>query len=153
VWAEAVAAAQRAAELAKGGEVGVELQQRVADLNAQLAQEAHEVERDRLALDRLAEIRIKRAEVRTDGFDFGSAVPAYAQALRDYGLDVESLEPETAGAEIKKRSIRQALVAAIDEWAWIKSKADTNDTSWHRLSAVARAADPDPWRNRLRDAL
>jgi eukaryotic-like serine/threonine-protein kinase len=152
-WAQAQAAAGRARELASAEGAGDELRRRAEELQAGLDEEAREGERDRRMLARLEEVRIRRAEVRADGFDFASAVPAYAEAFRDYGLDVEALEPEAAGAEVRRRAIRRALVAALDEWAWIRSKAESDPAGWRRLLAVARAADPDPWRNRLRDAL
>jgi serine/threonine protein kinase/tetratricopeptide (TPR) repeat protein len=152
-WMEAKAAAQRAEEIAAVIDVEEGLRQRVEELQEELMHEASEVERDQQMLARLEEIRIRRAEVRGEGFSFVTAVPAYAEAFRDYGLDVEKLEPEVAGAEIQKRPIQRALVAALDEWAWIRSKAESRSSGWQRLVAAARAADPDPWRNSLRHAL
>ena len=43
--------------------------------------------------------------------------------------------------------IREVLAAALDDWAW---RAGPPDDS--RLRTIAREADPDPWRNAIRDA-
>jgi tetratricopeptide (TPR) repeat protein/tRNA A-37 threonylcarbamoyl transferase component Bud32 len=157
-WADALAAVQRAAEIAAGADVGAELRRQVAELEVEVAQEAREVERDQKMLAQLEEVRIRRAEVRDagsgrEGFDFSSVWPGYAQAFRTFGLDVETMKPELAGAEIKKRAIQSTLVTALDEWAWFIHQASPNAPNWQRLVAAARVADPDPWRNRLRDAL
>src|SRR5262249_27846273 len=44
-------------------------------------------------------------------------------------------------------------VAALDDWAAARRAASKgNDKAWQHLVAVARAADADGWRNRLREA-
>jgi serine/threonine-protein kinase len=46
------------------------------------------------------------------------------------------------------------MVNTLDQWAFIRRAMNRQDPSKARhLSAVAKAADPDPWRCRLRDAL
>src|SRR5262249_55972838 len=49
-------------------------------------------------------------------------------------------------ARIKESPARPALVAALDHWALVEE----NEALEARLLAVARQADPDPWRDRLR---
>src|SRR5262249_28759828 len=45
-------------------------------------------------------------------------------------------------------------VKALDEWAPFRKRSRAeNDTTWQRLVEIARQADPDPWRNRCREAL
>ena len=44
----------------------------------------------------------------------------------------------------------EQLVAAVDDWAVRVGKEEPARGTW--MLAVARAADPDPWRNRFRDA-
>jgi tetratricopeptide (TPR) repeat protein len=46
-----------------------------------------------------------------------------------------------------------ALAAAIDDWAAVRRDRKRDGAGAEALSAVARAADPDPWRSGLRDAL
>jgi tetratricopeptide (TPR) repeat protein len=50
-----------------------------------------------------------------------------------------------------ERAIRVQLAAALDDWAMTRKAAGKK--GWKRLLAAARVADPDQWRNRLRDAL
>jgi hypothetical protein len=46
------------------------------------------------------------------------------------------------------------MVDALDQWAFVRRIANPKDASKAReLSAIATAADPDPWRAQLRDAL
>ncbi len=87
-----------------------------------------------------------------------SADASFAEAFRDYGIDVEILEPEHAAELIRARLIRFELAMALDIWAHTRAKLPdgvqrAGATSWKRLVAVARASDPDEWRNRIRDAL
>jgi serine/threonine protein kinase/tetratricopeptide (TPR) repeat protein len=84
-------------------------------------------------------------------FDFEAH---YAAAFGDYGIDVIALHLREAGAKIRASSIARELTAALDHWADVHTRTvPAGDTSWKRLIAVARAADPDPWRDRLRSAL
>src|SRR5262249_28752765 len=78
---------------------------------------------------------------------------AYAQAFRDYGIDVEGLDPEEASAHNRARTIRLELTLALDLWADIRRGCSmAGDTSWIRISAMAGSCDPDDWRNQVRDA-
>jgi eukaryotic-like serine/threonine-protein kinase len=76
------------------------------------------------------------------------------KAFEDYGVPVEELDPEEAGRQIRDRSIAVELAAALHDWAiWRRGTRPREDTSWKHLLAVARAADHDEWRTRLREAL
>ena len=55
---------------------------------------------------------------------------------------------ETVAARVSDSPVRKALVAALDDWA--SCTADPRRRAW--LLEVARLADPDPWRDRARDA-
>ena len=78
----------------------------------------------------------------------------YATAFREYGIDVDRLPPADAGARLATAPIAAEMVDALDQWAFVRRVANPRDASKARLlSAVAKAADPDPWRCRLRDAL
>jgi serine/threonine protein kinase/cytochrome c-type biogenesis protein CcmH/NrfG len=141
-WPEALEAARRAeAFLAEGGS---------DELHGRLGRLRKEVE---MAL-RLEEIRVPGA-----GTDPATAGPAkrfasYARAFRDFGIDVEALEPAEAAARIRARTIWLELTMALDNWAReLRDMHPADHTGWKRLVAVARAADPNPWRNRLRRAL
>src|SRR5262249_6997160 len=84
----------------------------------------------------------------------------YAQAYRDYGIDCDSLEAEVAGERLRARAIAVELSTKLDDWAGVRrhlekegGKEKARGKGWKHLLAVARLADPDPWRVRLRDAL
>src|SRR5262249_19889677 len=77
-----------------------------------------------------------------------------AEAFRKYGIDVEALEPAEAAARIRARKIWRELTVALDNWARERREARKQEAaSWKRLFRVARAADPDPLRNQVREAL
>jgi tetratricopeptide (TPR) repeat protein/serine/threonine protein kinase len=76
---------------------------------------------------------------------------AYAAAFTEYGLDPLALPPAEAGDRIRDSAIRQQLVTALDEWFFIKERLRRG--SGKSLQAVARLADDDPRRQRLRDLL
>ena len=86
--------------------------------------------------------------------DVAKAEAEYASAFRDYGVDVEALSPREAGARLAASSNAAELAGALDQWLFIRRRQDPRDIPGERhLLAVAKAADPDPWRNRLRDSL
>ena len=87
-------------------------------------------------------------------FDIAGRDPAYEQAFREYGIDVTRLDPSEGGARIRARSIRVELAAALDDWALVcRRTRKKEDSTWKDLLAAARVADPDDWRNQVRDAL
>ena len=110
--------------------------------------------RDDLAMVlRLDEIRQEMSAVKDDHFDTGLADRLYGEAFRDYGIDVESLGPEAVASQMPAGPVREELVAALDDWMRIRrGMHEKDDSDWKRLLAAARAADPDPWRNRVREA-
>jgi tetratricopeptide (TPR) repeat protein len=109
---------------------------------------------DRDMLARLEAIRLLKAQVKGGRFDVAGADKAYAAAFRAYGIDVEQLEPAQAAERIRKQAIRTELAIALDDWAMARRASGKDGAaSWKRLLSVARRADPDPWRDRLRGAL
>ena len=57
-------------------------------------------------------------------------------------------------AQVRAASIARELTAALDHWAYLRTSIYPGvDLCWKHLIAVARAADPDLWRDRLRAAL
>jgi tetratricopeptide (TPR) repeat protein len=96
-------------------------------------------------MKRLALIRALRAETVADP----TMEAGYAQTFADLGI-VEAMPVEEAAALIRDRTEKVAveLAVALDEWALKRKKQ--RDKDWRRLLAIARAADRDPWRDRLR---
>jgi tetratricopeptide (TPR) repeat protein len=124
---------------------------RVAVLVKAVTAEARTAQNDQKLLDYLIDIRAARADDRE-----GSATDAnYASAFREVGLDMTALPPDEAGAKIRARPARvaAALAAALDDWASVRRDVVHNRPGAEKLAQVARAADPDPWRDGLRTAL
>ncbi len=99
---------------------------------------------------RLEEIRAHEPSNQTGRFDWIWLSPAFAQVFRDYGIDVEVLATTEAAERIGGRTVPEELVAALDEWALMRWRTDKREAQ--RLLAVARAADQDLTRNRVREA-
>ncbi|MHC4913422.1 MAG: protein kinase domain-containing protein, partial [Planctomycetota bacterium] len=155
-WPEALAAARSGVDLARTGGADPETAGRAEALlteatDAKLAAEkaAEQKRRDDEMLARLEEIRIRRS----DDLDAARTDREYAEAFREYGVDVEALGPEEAGIRVAGAAIAVDLAAALDDWAWLRrAKRQLREKDPARLVAIARRADPDEWRNRLRDA-
>jgi tetratricopeptide (TPR) repeat protein len=142
-WPEAWAAARRAEGLLTGGGGRAELRLRAGALLDDLAM-----------IERVERIRLEDFLVNERDSDAPDTDAAYAQAFRAYGLDVEGSGPAEAGEWIRRRSIRVELAAALDDWALVRRKdRGRDDPSWRPLQALARAADPDPLRSQVRQAL
>jgi len=126
-------------------------QDRLLALRTEIQAGLDGAERDRALLDRLVEIRSAKAD--DPG---GSATDAaYAEAFREYGIDLGKLAPAEAAAKIKALppSVVPGLTAALDDWAAIRRGRRRDAVRAALLSRVAQIADPDPWRNELRSAL
>jgi serine/threonine protein kinase/tetratricopeptide (TPR) repeat protein len=79
-------------------------------------------------VDRLEEIRLQpyisgwSLENRT------AANQAYADAFRDYGIDVEGIDRDEADRRVRAAAIREDLICALDDWAWIRTAQASNPT-------------------------
>jgi serine/threonine-protein kinase len=70
----------------------------------------------------------------------------YAAAFADGGLGRQGEDVEAVAARVRDSALREEIVAALDDWAGITK--DESRRAW--LLEVARRADRDPWRDRLR---
>jgi serine/threonine-protein kinase len=149
-WAEALAALERAQGLlAQGGEPEQRRQ-------AEALKDA--ISSDREAARAEAEGVIRLIDIRSAWADdpYGSATEAaYSTEFHEVGIDPDVLTAEEAGARIRshKAGVVQALIAALDTWAAVRRERRSDAAGARRLAAAARIADPDPWRDRLREAL
>jgi serine/threonine-protein kinase len=152
-WGDAMAAARRAQAILAQGQVSPELEKRVQTLIATIARErdeARETMNDGRMVERLAAIHDDIAV----HLDRMKADREYAVAFRDYGIDIDALAPAGVAARIAVRPIATELAGALDRWAYNRRMMYPPEVAGaRRLVDLARAADPDPWRNRLRDAL
>jgi serine/threonine-protein kinase len=97
--------------------------------------------------ERLDRARLRAFHLVQGKFDMPGAAQEYAAALRDFGLGREGEDAEVVGARVRASAVRAEVVAALDAWAGL-TRRDPPRREW--LLAVARAADPDPGRDRLR---
>jgi tetratricopeptide (TPR) repeat protein len=140
---EALAAARRAAWVADTGAADAAFRQRVQARQADLELVAE-----------LEEARLQMDAVKEGHFDFVMADRLCAEAFRSAGLDVEALTVEEAAERIRESSVAAELAAALDHWTLFRQTIKgRSDPSWKHLLRVARVADPDGWRDRVREAL
>jgi serine/threonine protein kinase len=160
-WSEALAAVNRADQLlAAAGRT--ERPQRLVQLREELGMverleaipKPKREAKTRGAIAGDPEHRLQQAAVSEQHYFTGrQSDEKFAEVFQDYGIDVDALTPEEAAAEIQRRSVHPALVKALDEWAPLRHSArGQNNAGWKKLVAIARLADPDPWRNRCREA-
>jgi serine/threonine-protein kinase len=148
-WGEAQAEARRAADLLEQAEAEPVLRARVAAVQDELERARGDAEAERRLVARLEAIRSRQS----DRLDARWADQAYAEAFREFGLDLETMDPREAGSRLAGRAATAEIASALDEWCRLRrvALAGTHGARpWQRLAEVARAADPDPWRNALR---
>jgi serine/threonine-protein kinase len=145
-WPDAWQALERAeGRLAGGGPE--ELRERVALLRRELEQ----ARKDQRMLALLEEARLQAARGGKDGFDWTGTDRRYRKAFAEYGLDLWDGTPQEAAGHISRSPIREALVAALDEWMLALYFQDAPAS--RRLRQIAGLADGDAWRRGLRTAV
>jgi Tfp pilus assembly protein PilF/tRNA A-37 threonylcarbamoyl transferase component Bud32 len=97
---------------------------------------------------RLDAVYLKRATLVKGRFDLAGADRDYAAAFRHAGLGAVGENTAQVAARVRGSAVRAELVAALDDWAYCLGRRGTRQT-W--VLAVARKADPDPWRDRCRN--
>jgi eukaryotic-like serine/threonine-protein kinase len=139
-WSEARAVLERA-DGRLGGAGPADLRDRVRQVSANLA-----------LVDRLEEIILTYADPTVYKLFAGAgrAADSFAGAFSDHGLDLETLGPDAAAERVKGSAIRRRLLAALEEWAYVKAR--TGRPGWEHLLAIAERVDSDPWRLQLREA-
>jgi Flp pilus assembly protein TadD len=141
----AVAAGESAEQLARPGEATEELAQRVREVRAAVAV----AETDRRLLAELERIRLERAVFKlVPNDDARPATPLYGELLGSYGVDLAA--PEAAAAKVRGSRLREALLAALEDWR----QAIPDEQERQRLDEVIEAAEPaDAFRARWRRAV
>jgi tetratricopeptide (TPR) repeat protein/tRNA A-37 threonylcarbamoyl transferase component Bud32 len=156
--------ARRAQALLENGPADPALAAQVRRLLADL----DEQDRDRQLLAALDTARLAQAETVRGQNRFASerAVPLLREAFRAYGLPAGQGRPADVAARIRSRppAVRDALVAALDEWVilaegfapvageahlpWLRSVLAAADPGGLGAAARAAAAEPDAARRR-----
>ncbi len=138
-------AAQDMLASAEGGaEPG--LAERAAKLQALLDRD----EADRVLAEKLEKIRLDRSTWVDNNFDYRGAAERYPDAFAKANLGIGSDPPATVAARLAAAPIKEQLLAALDDWAYvgfILGKQGLPDA----LLEIGRLAAPDPaWGDRLR---
>lgn len=123
--------------------------------DAGIRRELDRAQREKRMVARADVIRLKRATLAEGRFNPAAerrfrnarADQDYESALRNAGLGTVGDDPETVAARIAASAARWPLVAVLDDWA--VCAADGRRQAW--ILGVARSADPDAWRDRVRD--
>jgi serine/threonine-protein kinase len=100
-------------------------------------------------VSRLDAIRLDRATLVERRSNNAKADRDYEAAFREAGLGGPSDDPDATAARLRTSDVRRPLVAALDDWA--VCAADKRRQGW--VLGVARRADPDAWRDRVRDPM
>jgi len=146
-WQAAQEAVKRV-ELALGDSDDTPARRNLAALRTAVAAGAAAAQRDRDLLETLADLRSAKIDLGLVGTE-----AAYSQAFRRAGIDLDTLPLERAAAMLRDRPPRvtQALASVLDDWAGIRHSTGQPPERWRKPLELARAADPDPYRGRVRD--
>ena len=89
-----------------------------------------------------------------DHFDPHRADREYADAFRKIGVDFDTMDPKRVGTMLAEGQASMEIAAALDQWCGIRRTrvaSGPEDTRWLALMGAARIADPDDFRNTLRE--
>ncbi len=148
-WQSAIAAAERARALAAAEDGLGGANARARSLLVEMRAQYEDAQGVRATLHWLEEVRPHMTDDRRGtGLD-----ESYVKGFAEHGFDVMDGDVEAIASTIRSSPIRESIVVALDDWMRLRRKRDPDNREvWHRLVRIAERADPDPWRNRLRDA-
>jgi serine/threonine-protein kinase len=136
-WPEALQVIERAAG-------------RLGDRGPALLRERLELRRRTAALVAdLEDAHIEGMTAGQTGLDYTGPDRVYRAAFARYDLDPGVLPPAELAARVRASPVRRHLLAALDDWAFVKD--NLRASSGERLRAIAHRADDDPLRQELRD--
>jgi tetratricopeptide (TPR) repeat protein/tRNA A-37 threonylcarbamoyl transferase component Bud32 len=139
-WPEVLAAAKRAEAVIASGDVDDATRRRALELLKDVA-----------FIDRLEQVRMASATWLAKSFDFAGADRKYADAFREYGVDVDGAPVEQSIERLKaSRYLAVPLAAALDDWNNVRGNLKQHATNRSRLLVLALGIDADPLRRRLR---
>lgn len=104
------------------------------------------------------EMAMRLEEIQIESFYFVGPEAwsaSFAEAFRDYGIDIATLPIKEAASRIAASRIQADLVLALDNWVpsyWVAA-APEDVALRRRLRSIVDAADPDPWRRRCRRSM
>ena len=146
-WHQAFAEARRAEAAVEGANADDLMQNRVADVLADL-QLVHDLEQARLLENQIIQ----------GDWNHISAERAHARAFANAGMDVETLSVSEAEQRLKAHpEILNQLAIALTSWSRLRRVLEkrqpekiTDGVNWQHLLDIANTIDVDPWRRRFR---
>ncbi|MHB8953707.1 MAG: tetratricopeptide repeat protein [Pirellulaceae bacterium] len=117
-----------------------------------VSNQLRELRRDIEMALQLDGIRLQRVVVDSGAESDPRTESAYLQAFRGYNIAIETLPEHVAVERIRSSRIREVLVSGLDDWLVLGSWKSA-DKRWQARLALVNAADPDPWRYRIRQTL
>jgi serine/threonine-protein kinase len=158
---KAQAVAHKAVELARASEASAELRHEAAALLDEVQAEVAAQQKDRRLLARLSEVRGPREGPRFRKDDKGSLIvlpepsadEQFAQAFRDWGLDVDRTPTAQGAARLRSRpAVLTEVIAALDDWAIERQQSQKKlHVPAQRLAALVAALDDGPGAARRRE--
>ncbi|HZZ82061.1 MAG TPA: protein kinase, partial [Gemmataceae bacterium] len=142
-WREALVSAQKAELLLASGDAAPDVEQRGRNAMANLR-----------LVERLERIRMTSGTAWADGQTSDKDTDrAYAKTLLEAGIDVDGLPAQQVADQILARpAVGAALIPALDDWVAARGHIG-DESATRRLIDALRLADPDRWRQQMREAL
>jgi tetratricopeptide (TPR) repeat protein len=146
-WRKALEAVQQVED--DPGGLAAEARARLAPIRADAESGLRAAEQDVALRQALVAVRANQQEAGPEATDV-----AYAAAFRAAELDLEALDVAEAAARLRRRpaAVVVELAAYLDHWSGVRRQARPQ-AAWRKPLDVARAADADDYRNRLRTLL
>jgi serine/threonine-protein kinase len=154
-FAEALAAARKAQELARTGGAAGSVREEANELAEQIEREDAAVRRDRRLLAALLEVRGPREGPRFEKDRQGLLVPLaqpsadqqFAAAFREWDptFDVDTLSTTESAVRLRDRpaAVRAEVIAALDEWTSERRMRRMSEAKWRRVADLAAALDDE----------
>ncbi|HLW66474.1 MAG TPA: tetratricopeptide repeat protein [Gemmataceae bacterium] len=153
-WREAEAALAEAEAALATGAANDSLHEHVVEVRKRIARGRAQTQRKDNLFRGLDDARMALAAYSGSHFDYAGAAAKYAAAFTSYGLEIQSARSEELATLIgaEESSVRDALIVALDNWAFCAEKYFKMGPSKSVLLAIAQAADHDVWRRDYRQA-
>ena len=163
-WLAAQSATGRARAAMEAGSPSSALRSRVDALDAEVQRdvqraraESERVARNERLLERLYKARtLGRDSSSPPGIQgvFVSRDAAFGEAFRDWGLDIDASNVEDAARALRESGIAEQACGALDYWVTARriGRAEWDEPEF-KLVEIALAADTDPMRREIREAI
>jgi serine/threonine-protein kinase len=158
---EALASARRALVLAQADGAEPALLERAQHFVAKAETDVGAADRERALREqdetlrrRLVDLRLEQIEALGNSRREAEIDADFAQAFKDYGVDLEGADVTPALARIRERAIAEDVALALDDWGHIRRKVlGPHSEQAENLLYLAMDLDPDPDRLKLRHAI